>query len=278
MSPAAPPFDETAAQPGIRIEVLATSVGAARSALLGGADRIELCENDPMGGTTPSAGTIETVLELAEPRGVPVHVMLRPRPGGFVFDRHERSVMRRDLHTALGLGAHGFVVGVLTADGDVDRRLLDELVEEAQGRAVTFHRAVDIARELEVAVETAFDHGCDRVLTSGGAPTAVQGARMLARLVRNAPVGRIVMAGGGITPGTVAELVADTLVPEIHVGARSYRVTGASPSPPGMTGITAGPTPQHPVNGWPAPDVEQLAAIRDALVDIAPSGRFGDAD
>ena len=72
MSPAAPPFDESAAQPGIRIEVLATSVGAARLALLGGADRIELCENDPMGGTTPSAGTIETVLELAEPRGVPV--------------------------------------------------------------------------------------------------------------------------------------------------------------------------------------------------------------
>lgn len=264
--------------PATRIEVLATSVGAARLALMGGADRIELCENDPMGGTTPSAGTIETVLELADPRGVPVHVMVRPRPGGFVFDRDEQAVIRRDLRTAVRLGAHGLVVGVLTETGDVDRRLLDELVEAAQGRSVTFHRAVDIARDIEIAVETAFDHGCDRVLTSGGAPTAAEGARMLARLVRNAPDGRIVMAGGGITASTAAQLVAETLVPEIHVAARSYRVSGASPSPPGMTGITAGPTPKHPVNGWPAPDVEQLAAIRDALVDVAPSGRFGAAD
>ena len=97
------------------IEVLATSVGAARLALLGGADRIELCENDPQGGTTPSAGTIETVLELAEPHGTPVHVMIRPRGGGFVFDRDEQAVMLRDIGTAVRLGAHGLVVGVLTA-------------------------------------------------------------------------------------------------------------------------------------------------------------------
>ena len=94
------------------IEVLATSVGAARLALLGGADRIELCENDPQGGTTPSAGTIETVLELAEPHGTPVHVMIRPRGGGFVFDRDEQAVMLRDIATAVRLGAHGLVVGV----------------------------------------------------------------------------------------------------------------------------------------------------------------------
>lgn len=262
----------------IGIEVLATSVGAARLALIGGADRIELCENDPQGGTTPSAGTIETVLELAEPHGVRVHVMVRPRGGGFVFDADEIAVMRRDLRTAVELGAHGVVVGVLTADGDVDRPLLGQLVEAAAGRAVTFHRAVDVARDLEIAVETAFDLGCARVLTSGGAPSAVEGARMLARLVRNAPDGRIVMAGGGIKPETVAALVSDTLVPEIHVAARGFRTTGASPSPPGMVGVTAGPAAHWPVNGWPAPDVEQLARIRQALVDVAPSGRFGDAD
>lgn len=264
--------------PGTRVEVLATSVGAARLALLGGADRIELCENDPQGGTTPSAGTIETVLILAESHDVPVHVMLRPRGGGFVYDRDETAVMRRDLSTAVRLGAQGVVVGTLTSDGDVDRRLLAELVEAAQGRSVTFHRAVDVARDIEIAVETVFGLGCDRVLSSGGAATAPDGARTLARLVRNAPDGKVVMAGGGITAGTAAQLVADTLVAEIHVSARGFRTSGASPSPPGMVGVTAGPTPAWPVNGWPAPDVEELARIRESLVDVGPSGRFGEAD
>ncbi len=262
----------------LAIEVLATSIGAVRLALLGGADRIELCENDPQGGTTPSAGSIETSLILAEPSGTPVHVMIRPRGGGFVFDRDEQAVMRRDLRTALRLGADGIVVGMLTADGQVDRRLLEEFIETADGRAVTFHRAIDVAADLEVAVETAFDHGCDRVLTSGGAPTAAQGARMIARLVRNVRTGCIVMAGGGITADTARDLVGDTLVPEIHVSARAYQVTGASPSPPGMVGVTAGPAPDWPVNGWPAPDVDHVARIRAALADLAPSGRFGEAD
>lgn len=256
------------------IEVLATSVGAARLALLGGADRIELCENDPQGGTTPSAGTIETVLQLADPHGTPVHVMIRPRGGGFVFDRDEQTVMLRDIATAVRLGAHGLVVGVLTPDGDVDVALLERLVEAASGRSVTFHRALDVARSIEVAVEMAFDVGCQRVLTSGGAPTAAEGAAMLAQLVRNARDGRVVMAGGGITAETARDVVCDTLVPEIHVSARSYRTTGASASPPGMVGVTAGPGPGWPTNGWPAPDVEHLARIRDALVDVAPSGRF----
>lgn len=256
------------------IEVLATSVSAARLALLGGADRIELCENDPQGGTTPSAGTIETVLELADPHGTAVHVMIRPRGGGFVFDRDEQAVMLRDVGTAVRLGAHGLVVGVLTPAGDVDAGLLQRMVEAAAGRSVTFHRAVDVARAIELAVEVAFDVGCDRVLTSGGAPTAVQGAPMLARLVRNARDGKVVMAGGGITADTVRALVADTLVPEIHVSARGFRTTGASPSPPGMVGVTAGPGAHWPTNGWPAPEIEHLARIRDALVDVAPSGRF----
>ncbi|MGB7983431.1 MAG: copper homeostasis protein CutC [Candidatus Nanopelagicales bacterium] len=260
------------------IEVLATSIGAVRLALLGGADRIELCDNDPQGGTTPSAGTIETALILAEPSGTPLHVMIRPRGGGFVFDRDEHAVMRRDLRAAVHLGVDGVVLGMLIADGQVDRRLLEEFIETAQGRSVTFHRAIDVAADLEVAVETAFDLGCDRVLTSGGAPTAVQGAQMIARLVRNVRPGRVVLAGGGITADTVAHLVADTLVPEIHVSARGYRTTGASPRPPGLVGVTAGPGPDWPVNGWPAPDVEHLARIRDALVDVAPSGRFGEAD
>lgn len=264
--------------PRTRIEVLATSIGAARLAMLGGADRVELCENDPQGGTTPSAGTIETALEIAEPHGTPVHVMLRPRGGGFVYDSDEQRVILRDAAGAVARGADGLVVGALTAEGHVDVALLRAVVDAAQGRPVTFHRAVDVALDLEVAAEVAFLAGCSRLLTSGGAPTAVEGARMIARLVRNAPDGCVVMAGGGITAETAAGLVADTLVGEIHVAARTYRTSGASPSPPGMVGVTAGPGPAWPTNGWPAPDVEHLARIREVLTDVAPSGRFGSAD
>jgi copper homeostasis protein len=251
-----------------RMEVLATSVGAARRALAGGADRIELCENDPQGGTTPSAGTIETVLELAEVQGVAVHVMLRPRGGGFVFDADERAVLGRDARLAAGLGAHGLVVGALTAHGHVDRDLVSELVQLGGGRAVTFHRAVDVAADIDAAVAAAFELGCNRVLTSGGAPTAARGARALARLVRSAPSGCVVMAGGGISPAAVPELVRTTGITEIHVSARGYRTDGASPSPPGMVGVTAGPTPHWPTNGWPAPDVRLLAEFRAALDSV----------
>jgi copper homeostasis protein len=256
--------------PPLVLEVLATSVGAARLALDGGADRVELCENDPQGGTTPSAGTIETVVGLAHARGVPVHVMMRPRGGGFVFDSDERAVLRRDLATAVRLGADGVVVGVLTSAGEVDRPLLAELVGLAEGRAVTFHRALDVTADIQAAVTAAFEIGCNRVLTSGGAPTAVEGSATLARLVRLAPAGCVVMAGGGITPKTVARLVANTGVSEIHVSARGFRTTGASPSPPGMVGVTAGPTPAWPTNGWPAPDAELLAAFRAALAAATP--------
>ena len=249
----------------VQIEVLATSVGAAARALAGGAHRIELCENDPQGGTTPSAGTIETVLELTAPLGVPVHVMIRPRGGGFVYDRDEVAVMSRDLATAARLGAHGAVLGVLTADGEVDTALLERLMDGASGLSVTFHRAVDVARDLDVAVAAAWAAGCDRVLTSGGAPTAREGAAALARLVAHAPRDRFVLAGGGITPATVRGLVDATGVREIHVAARSYPTSGASPSPPGMLGVTAGPGPNWPTNGWPAPDPGILAQLRAAL-------------
>ena len=225
---------------GPPIEVLATSVAAARLALLGGADRVELCENDPQGGTTPSAGTIETALELAEPHGTPVHVMIRPRGGGFVYDRDEQATMLRDIATAVRLGAHGLVVGAMTAEGDVDVDLLQRLIWAGSGLSVTFHRAVDVARTIEVAVEMAFDLGCDRVLTSGGAATAVDGAAMLARLVGNAPDGRIVMAGGGPnSEASVATIAMSNATLQLHSDSRfrgrvmslfSMALIGSTPS------------------------------------------------
>lgn len=253
-------------------------MGAARLALLGGADRIELCDSDPQGGTTPSVGTLCAVLEMARATDTPVHVMIRPRAGGFVYDADEVGVMLRDAAIAVREGAHGLVLGVLTRRGEVDRTLLGRLVEVAAGRAVTFHRAVDVSTSIEAAVADAFSLGCQRVLTSGGAPTARDGAPMLARLVRGAPEGKVIMAGGGITPETVRDLVAATGVTEVHVAARRYTTSGGSPSPPGMVGVTAGAGSPWPTNGWPVPDPDTLAAIRAALDNVATPSPFGNAD
>ncbi len=251
-------------RPHPTVEVLAASVAAVRTAVAAGADRIELCDNYLEGGTTPSAGTIAMAREIAGPAGTPVMVMIRPRGGGFVYDHDERQTMLRDVGTAIEMGADGIVVGVLTADGEVDQAFLRRLVGSAQGRAVTFHRAVDIARDIDGAAAAAFDCGCARILSSGAAPTAASGTAALARLVRSAPPGMTVMAGGGITAGNVAEIVATTGVTEVHVSARRLRTSGASPSPPGMVGITAGAAPGWPVNGWPAPDPMHLRGIREA--------------
>ena len=205
---------------------------------------MELCENDPQGGTTPSAGTIETALELADPHGTPVHVMIRPRGGGFVYDRDEQTTMLRDVATAVRLGAHGLVVGVVTAEGDVDVDLLQRLISAGSGLSVTFHRAVDVARTIEVAVEMAFDLGCDRVLTSGGAPTAVSGAAMLAQLVRNAPDGRSSWpaVASPLTPRATSSPTRSC--PRSTSRPATTEPTDASPSQPGMVGVTAGPGPE----------------------------------
>jgi len=113
--------------------------------------------------------------------------------------------------------------------------------------------------------ETAFESGCDRILSSGGAPTASSGTRTLAQLVRNAPRGVTIVAGGGITADNAEDIVASTGVTEIHLSAKRLSTSGASPSPPGMVGITAGALPGWPVNGWPTPDPEPLLRIREAV-------------
>jgi len=148
---------------------------------------------------------------------IPVFVMIRPRGGGFVYSASESDVMRRDIVVARDLGADGVVIGGLRPDGNVDLALVQFLVEAAHDLPVTFHRAFDFTPDLEASLDLLADAGVQRVLSSGGASTAADGATVLADLVRQAGSRLVVIAGGGVREENVRSLVSVSGVREVHV-------------------------------------------------------------
>ncbi|WP_370275891.1 copper homeostasis protein CutC [Georgenia sp. SYP-B2076] len=218
----------------MKLEIAVQDVDGVRVAAQGGADRVELCQALPLGGLTPSLGLVE----LATGVGTDVHVLVRPRAGGFLFTATEVSVMVRDIEALVDAGAAGVVVGALTDDGggvELDRHALKALVRAAEGIEVTVHRCVDVllARAADPAalVERLVGLGVARVLTSGGAPWALGGVGTLAALV-DAADGRLeVMAGGRVRPGHMAAL-AQAGVDAVHLSARTP-AHDAGPAGPG---------------------------------------------
>jgi copper homeostasis protein len=209
----------------ILVEACVDSVASSVAAERGGARRLELCDALFDGGTTPSAGMIAACKAAVS---IPVFVMIRPRGGGFVYSEAERDVMRRDVVIARELGADGVVIGSLRRDHTIDDDLVRCLVEAAGGLAVTFHRAFDLTPDLPSSLRSLANAGVQRILTAGGAPTAAEGASVLARLVREAGSRLAVMAGGGVREENVRSLVAISAVREVHV--RLTRLTRADSS------------------------------------------------
>ena len=159
-------------------ELCAENLAACLAAKAGGAHRIELCSALSEGGLTPSLGLIRQAVER---RGPPVHVLLRPRAGDFLYSADEFDLMRTDMSLARDAGAAGFVLGLLLPDGTVDRERTEELVRRAAPLPVSFHRAFDEALSLEDSLEEVIRTGCRRVLTSGGAADVFQGGPCLRR-------------------------------------------------------------------------------------------------
>jgi copper homeostasis protein len=205
----------------VLVEACVDAIDAAREAEQGGAGRIELCGELLQGGVTPSAGLIESVKAKVR---IPVCVLIRPRTGDFLYTDDEIDVMRRDIALCKSFGVAGVVLGALTSDGDVDVARLRALVELARPMSVTFHRAFDFARDRERALDALIGLGVDRVLTSGGAATALEGSSELSRLVHHAAERIVVLAGGSITSANVSGVVRSTGVREVHVrGAEQVR-------------------------------------------------------
>ncbi len=200
------------------LEICVDSVESAIAAESGGAQRIELCNSLIEGGLTPSVGLIRAVRLRTN---IGIYVMIRPRAGDFLYSDDDFSVMKDDIRMCAEQGADGVVLGLLTADGDVDIERTRELIDLARPMEVTFHRAIDLTRDFDSALESVIRTGADRVLTSGAELTAMQGRRRIREMVR-ASKGRIkVMAGGGIRAKNVREIACETGVTEFHAALRS---------------------------------------------------------
>ena len=200
--------------PAITVEVcVGDGVGLA-AAIAGGAQRIELCSTLSVGGLTPSAG----LMRLAQASPVPVFPMLRPRAGSFVYDADELDLIRRDIDAVADAGLQGVVVGASKPSGELDETGCATLISHARGLglAVTLHRAVDLTPDPVAAVDMAAELGAERILTSGGARTAPEGAEVIAAMVERAAGRLSIMAGSGVSAANAAELVRRTGVREVH--------------------------------------------------------------
>jgi len=200
------------------VEICTDSVESARAAQAGGAHRIELCSDLHSGGITPSGGLIAMVRKNVNLR---LHVLIRPRPGDFVYSDDEFEVMKRDILLARQLGANGIVLGILQASGEIDVMRTHELVELTRPLPVTFHRAFDATPDFDKALEAVRQTGAVRILTSGGAPDAATGIATLARLVKQASESLTILPGGGIRTSNVARILNETKAREVHTSLQS---------------------------------------------------------
>jgi len=209
----------------ILLEVCVDTPAGLAAAIAGGADRIELCAALALQGLSPAPG----LMAQAANAPIPIYPMIRPRNGDFTYDARDLDAMRRDIDAAREYGLAGVVIGANRPDGELDLEVLGQLVEHAKGLGMSLHRSFDLVPDQAEALEIAIEMGFERVLTSGGALTAQAGAERIAALVEQA-TGRIgVLAGAGVKPGNVAELVKRTGVREVH-GSFSGPVPGADPA------------------------------------------------
>ena len=190
------------------VEICCDGLDAARAARAAGADRIELCSDLSCGGITPSHEELDQMGGF----GIPVHVLIRPRGGTFVYDYNEIHHILFNIAYCGNAGISGVVVGALDSRNHVDKMLCQDFVDIAHSYnlSVTFHRAIDEAESPLDALETILALGVERVLTSGGAYSAPQGAQVIKS------TGTIILPVGGISPDKALQLFMDSGVEEIH--------------------------------------------------------------
>lgn len=206
-----------------KIEICANSPESAFFAQQGGAYRVELCAGIPEGGTTPSYGAI---LLARRALSIKLHVIIRPRGGDFLYSEEEQEIMLQDIAMAKSLGVDGVVFGMLTPEGEIDMDVMRRFMQASEGLSVTFHRAFDMCVDPFKALEEIIDLGCDRILTSGQQPNALQGVGLLAQLNKQANGRIIIMPGCGVNAGNIFEIAQQTDCHEFHFSGRSTVESG----------------------------------------------------
>ena len=204
----------------IILEACVANIESAIAAERAGADRIELCNVLGAGGITPSSGLIELVRKKIS---IPLHVLIRPREGDFLYSDDEFEIMKRDIALCKQLGADGIVTGLLKENGSVDTIRCRELMTVAAPMSVTFHRAFDLAADGFTALEEIIQLGFQRILTSGQRASAVHGASLISGLISQANGRIIIMPGGGITEKNISQLRKISGAAEFHLSARTWK-------------------------------------------------------
>ncbi|MDR7143506.1 copper homeostasis protein CutC [Rhizobium sp. BE258] len=196
----------------VLLEVCVDSAKGLAAAIEGGANRIELCSALELGGLTPVAG----MMKAAAAAPIPVYAMIRPHAGPFIFDAADEASMMADIDAVRAFGLAGVVIGANRPDGTLDMPLIHRLKAHAAGLGSTLHRAFDLVPDADEALEQAVELGCERILTSGCVPKAMDGLETLKRLSATA-AGRIsIMPGSGVRPSNAAEILRATGAREIH--------------------------------------------------------------
>ncbi|WP_298298385.1 copper homeostasis protein CutC [Hydrotalea sp.] len=205
------------------LEIAVFSIESALTAAKAGADRLELCENYDNGGTTPSYGYLKTVRAKLD---LPLFVMICPRAGDFVYTDAEFTAMKADVLLCKEMGFDGIVIGILKNDGSIDTVRTKYLIELAYPMEVTFHRAFDRCKAPLKAMEQIIECGCQRILTSGQQPSALQGKNLIQQLIVAADHRITIVPGGGIRSNYVEDLLLFTGADEVHSSAKK-----TAPSP-----------------------------------------------
>src|SRR5438874_2339785 len=202
------------------IEIATSDFETARAAVDGGAARIELCANLAEGGTTPSYGTI---YQCRDSFGVSLYPIIRPRGGDFLYTTEEYEIILHDTKLCKQLGCDGIVVGLLNPDGSIDLKRTAALIEIAYPMGVTFHRAFDRCRDPFESLEQLVQIGCERILTSGQQPSALQGADLIAELNHKSDHRIVIMPGSGVRKENIKMLAAETGCTEFHSSLRDKK-------------------------------------------------------
>ncbi len=199
------------------LEVAVFSIEAALSAIKAGADRIEFCENPSEGGTTPSYGSLKTLISLTDK---PIFPIIRPRGGDFLYTQAEYDVIKADLLMVKELGYPGAVIGILNEDGSIDVKRTSELVQLATPMQITFHRAFDRCNDPFKGLADIIASGCKRILTSGQVPNVVDALPLMKQLVEKAAGRIIILPGSGVRANNCKNIIDTTGTIEIHSSAR----------------------------------------------------------
>ena len=202
-----------------KLEVIAFDIESCIIAEQSGANRIELCDNQADGGTTPSYGFIKQAREKVKIELFPI---IRPRGGDFLYSDEEFEMMKNDIDICKQLGCDGIVTGILKSDGTVDKDRMKVLVNIAYPMSVTFHRAFDRTKDPFQAMEDIIEIGCERILTSGQKSTAMEGIELISELIIKAENRIIIMPGSGIKSDNIIEIAQRSNAIEFHSSARTF--------------------------------------------------------